>query len=525
MKKAAGPSESAADDAAPGAPSFDELAQIDESTLDAGELLRAVGDCAKAMAFFQARQTEFLAAFGGQRTDPDKQFPGGKAASASSPAEASEPADDDAGVIADAAAPDGTAAPDASGESSTGRRRAFRASLADLLLRWAGDEVACELDIAGVTGTTRLLDGMLVVSCLPQVLAALKAGRLSARRFRKIVDAARNLPAGLAGELDDAVADWDEGITFDTFGRRTRRWLITKQALLAEENRQRTTRDRSVQFSPDRDGSAWLTLFGPADRLRSLFNRVDTAARAHDGSQEIDWGEPDARTLDQLRFDLLTGVQVRTQGGREVDPARYRITVTVPFATLLGAELPGDMAGYGPIPAPMARQIAAGSDWIERLLTDPATGRPLDADRNRYRLSSRMKDFIRTRDRECTLPSCSKPAGACEIDHLIPWIDGQTGGLSEKANLHPVCKSHHQAKTAKRFTVEVRPRPSAPSSRWHTGPRILRWTLPTGRHYDVMDDHDPTAAGLELDALHRAARRGTIGQIKRQRHRRRRKHC
>ncbi|MCU6480375.1 hypothetical protein [Arthrobacter sp. A2-55] len=52
-----------------------------------------------------------------------------------------------------------------------------------------------------------------------------------------------------------------------------------------------------------------------------------------------------------------------------------KISVTVPALTLLGtSEEPGHLEGYGPIPPAQARELAAGSRWWERLLTDPATG-------------------------------------------------------------------------------------------------------------------------------------------------------
>ena len=50
----------------------------------------------------------------------------------------------------------------------------------------------------------------------------------------------------------------------------------------------------------------------------------------------------------------------------------------VPYPTLIGlAELPGELDGFGPIPASVARRLAAGGTW-RRILTDPATGRVLD---------------------------------------------------------------------------------------------------------------------------------------------------
>ena len=60
---------------------------------------------------------------------------------------------------------------------------------------------------------------------------------------------------------------------------------------------------------------------------------------------------------------------------------RADVHVTVPAGTLLGlCDEPGELAGYGPIPASMARRLAGDGTW-RRVLTDPASGAILDVGR------------------------------------------------------------------------------------------------------------------------------------------------
>lgn len=59
-----------------------------------------------------------------------------------------------------------------------------------------------------------------------------------------------------------------------------------------------------------------------------------------------------------------------------------------------------------------------------------------------------------------------------------------------------------------------------PAEHAGTTPRIIRWTLPTGRHYDVIDDHDPAAATDETAHLHHLIRRADILIAKQDHHRR-----
>ncbi|MDQ4094344.1 MAG: hypothetical protein M3143_13430 [Actinomycetota bacterium] len=52
------------------------------------------------------------------------------------------------------------------------------------------------------------------------------------------------------------------------------------------------------------------------------------------------------------------------------------LRVTIPYTALLGCDdQPGEIAGYRPIPAAVARDLAAAGTW-RRILTDPTSNRP-----------------------------------------------------------------------------------------------------------------------------------------------------
>jgi len=53
---------------------------------------------------------------------------------------------------------------------------------------------------------------------------------------------------------------------------------------------------------------------------------------------------------------------------------RPLLTLHLPLGTALGlSDAPAELAGYGPIPADLARELAADATW-RRILTDPVTG-------------------------------------------------------------------------------------------------------------------------------------------------------
>jgi hypothetical protein len=154
---------------------------------------------------------------------------------------------------------------------------------------------------------------------------------------------------------------------------------------------------------------------------------------------------------------------IRLRRGR-----RPQIAVLVPYSTLIGIdEHPGDLAGYGPLPASVARRIAAEGTW-RRLLTDPATGQLLDYGTTRYRPPQDLVDHVIMRDQTCCGIACTRPAAACDIDHTIGYPDGPTADW----NLGPPCRPHHNGKTHALWELAQPERGR------------FQWRSPTGHHYD-----------------------------------------
>ena len=93
----------------------------------------------------------------------------------------------------------------------------------------------------------------------------------------------------------------------------------------------------------------------------------------------------------------------------------------------------------------------------------------------------RMAEQVRLRDETCTFPWCARPARQCDLDHLVPYDDpgggggppaassyddpgggppdgttpdGPTPDGTTPANLAPLCRRHHRAKTAGVWSYE-----------------------------------------------------------------------
>jgi len=249
----------------------------------------------------------------------------------------------------------------------------------------------------------------------------------------------------------------------------------------AQARHEHARRDRRVQLFPVEDGMAELHALLPAEQAIAIYQRVDSAARS-----ALD--AADARTADQRRADAFVDLLLGTGGSSAVTT---QVHVTVAATTLAGLdERPGDLAGYGPIPASLARELASGLDgdatW-RRLLTDPATGTLLDHGRRTYRPPAALARFVRARDKTCRFPGCRQPARRCDVDHTVAYPAGPTS----ENNLGTLCRHHHRLKHESRWAVEQGPGGE------------LRWTSPTGRRYrtapEPLADPDAGAATTSTD--------------------------
>jgi hypothetical protein len=161
--------------------------------------------------------------------------------------------------------------------------------------------------------------------------------------------------------------------------------------------------------------------------------------------------------------------------GQGTGPGKPLVSVIVPITMLLGLDdQPAELVGYGPIPADLAREIAAEGTW-RRLLTDPVSGALLDYGRTTYTPPAGLAGFVRARDVYCRNPICRQRAATADLDHTIAWDDG---GTTCQHNLWAGCRHDHRLKTfAPGWTVD-----QYPDDR-------ITFTTPTGHVY-TSHPHD-----------------------------------
>jgi len=174
-------------------------------------------------------------------------------------------------------------------------------------------------------------------------------------------------------------------------------------------------------------------------------SREDSATIQTRDNRNIEMKRADALT--EICGDLLARISDDYQPHRR--PVSINITMDLPTALGL-ADNPAELAGYGPIPASVARHLSSDAKW-RKFVTDPGTGNLLSFGRESYVPPQPLVDFLTARDRTCRFPGCSQPARVSDIDHAIPW---EEGGQTSPENLGLLCRRHHRMKTHDGWKLE-----------------------------------------------------------------------
>jgi Domain of unknown function (DUF222) len=357
-------------------------------------------------------------------------------------------------------------------------------------------EIAARLRVSHQEATYRVVVAQELTTQRQATLAALRTGQIDLRRARTIVDGVQILDTDRAAVVEARLLATAAEQTPPAFRRRVEQQVAAADPSGFEQRHQRAMTDRQVRCRPEADamGSLWALL--PAAGTALVNTVLDAAADA------MKTGHPhDGRTHAQRRADALVAMaelawQTGHLGGARCGPRlarrqrrRVEIGVLVPYPTLLGlTDAPGELAGFGPIPASVARRIAAGGVW-RRILTDPISGRVLDYGKTRYRPPQDLVDHVIARDRTCRGVACNRRAETCDIDHTINYPDGPTADW----NLGPFCRPEHNGKTCRLWQVS-QPRPGH-----------FCWRSPTGHTYSK--DPDPIGPIIEAPADGAATRR------------------
>lgn len=439
---------------------------------------------------------------------------------------------------------------------------------ADEIFDSAVDEVRAELRLTR-RAARRELEHACGVAALPRVAQALAEGQIDRTRATVLADGCLDLSEPQAAALLDNVMPGAGTVTATRLAEKVRTIAVALDPGWAERRYRQAVRERKVIGYLNPDGSATVSgQYLPAEQAAAACARVDTLADAakRAGAQapidhlraELFLGLLDGRFHGMSESAIVAELQRQFPGSEspaeetpeqmhaqspaaagdqpiELTAATTRgVHLRVSLGTLLGLdEHPGEVAGWGPVPASVARRIVARQQKAEwrfavldgdgQLLFDGITRRrpprnqtdnqeaqggivelhvprtvltdccqsdehpgwtalladlaaqyahqrPIDQDPAARFPGRPLRRRTQIAFQRCIFPGCRRPASECDLDHRR---DHSRGGQTEEENLEPGCRHDHQLKTSRGWRLVRRDE------------RTFVWISPLGRRHLV----------------------------------------
>ena len=316
------------------------------------------------------------------------------------------------------------------------------------------EDVSTALRLAPTTAQSRIDVARTLVNYLPNTCSALATGEISPAHAtviaKETASAIRDgLPEAAIFEIEQRALAHAEFHTPGQVANQVRTSIARIDPETFETVVSRAQDTRRVSCYTESDGISTIVAILPAADAQIVMNSIESFIRRAQSADAANTASPsDSRTADMKRADALTAIASAylASSAEIVTPHRRPISVnvTIDLPTLLGlAENPGQLAGYGAIPASVARELAADGKW-KRFITDPQTGNLLDYGRQSYEPPQALIDFLIARDRTCRFPGCRRSAALSDLDHAQSW---ESGGETSPENLGALCRRHHRLKT------------------------------------------------------------------------------
>jgi hypothetical protein len=302
---------------------------------------------------------------------------------------------------------------------------------------------------------------------LPFTREALRAGRITEWRATVIARETACLSRADRQEVDRRVAG--DATRLEQMGDRevgnaARRIAYELDAAAWVTRRRIAESERRVTLRPAPDVMSRLSAELPVAQgvavSKTLSEHADSMRATGDG-----------RSRSQLMADTLVA---RVLGVEHPSQLPVLTHVVVADDVLFGTrEEAAQLAGHGPIPAELARELVKAATeqslaQLRRLYVKPKTGELVAADSRSRCFPEGLSSFIELRDQFCRTPWCDAPIR--HRDHLVP---ASAGGETSEENGQGLCEACNYAKEARGWRVRA-----APGER-HT----LEITTPAGMTY------------------------------------------
>lgn len=299
---------------------------------------------------------------------------------------------------------------------------------------WVMESAAAEIR-AALRLTRRAADGELSFALelrqrLPRVWEALASGTIDVRQAKTIAYGTIHLTEATAREVVD--------------------WIIGEAPRLTTGQLHAAIRRICIHADPEEAASRYESAVAQGGWFSNRTHREPPTSRPRTSHPIAQLRSPAASTespkasTPRTRHGPWTSYAPTScwtsSRARPTPPADIRVDLET-LAEL--ADSPGDLGGYGPVIADIARQTTEQQTHVEwrYVVTDPDTGQTIHAGTTRRRPTAVQRRRVESREATCVFPGCRMPAADCDLDHRIRWADG---GATDPANLTPLCRHDHR---------------------------------------------------------------------------------
>ena len=298
---------------------------------------------------------------------------------------------------------------------------------------FASDEIRAALTLTRRSAESRMLLAFHLVERLPHLWEMLNSGLVDLARARVLIDGTSHLEEAAARRAVDLIADQAPSLTTGQLRARLRKLCITADPEDAKKLYQTALEQRLLCIEPTVEGTANVHLRDiPLTTAAAIGRRINglMISLRKDG---------DTRTHDQLRADIACDLLL---GADPTNNRRGLVDIRVDLTTLAGLDdNPGELSGFGPVIADIARQVVAQQHRAEwRAVVTDDEGRIVDIVTTRRRPTAQLSRHVEARHPTCSFPGCLASARDCDLDHYLPWKDG---GPTSLVNTGPKCRHDH----------------------------------------------------------------------------------
>lgn len=272
----------------------------------------------------------------------------------------------------------------------------------------------------------------------PSVFEELLFGRVDMMRARVLVEETQHVADATAQSAIEMLLPDAPGLTTGQLRHRIAKLCIDADPEAARKRYESSVADRRIELRPTCSGTADLLGLNLPPHVAASVSRW-----IHKEAIKLR-NLGDDRTMDQLRADIyLDLLRRRYKNGKITRADCGNLDIRVTAETLANqSEESGELNGFGPVNADIARQVAENQEHVHRrwTLIDRDTGQPIDGGTTRRRPTASQRRKAEMLHPTCVHPGCRMPSTDCDIDHRRPWADHKVTCI---ADLGPMCRHHH----------------------------------------------------------------------------------